>query len=127
MTPQSAYPAPRYTGFDKLMPGGRRAPWKFFPRPGARLSVTFGTPISPAVVRATMASESASGMAPAPWCGDGEGKELQSTGMPVKVDAEAEEVKVRIALTKLMQHAVEVLGRRVSGDSLTGLPHHHPR
>ena len=37
------------------------------------------------------------------------GKE-QSTGMPVKMDAEAE-VKVRIALTGLMQHAVEVLGR----------------
>ena len=44
--------------------------------------------------------------------------------MPVKLDAEAE-VKVRIALTELMQHAVEVLNRQVSGDSLTGLPHHH--
>jgi hypothetical protein len=63
---------------------------------------------------------------PAPWCDDGEGKEQeQSTGMPVKMDAEAE-VKVRIALTELMQHAMEVLGRQVSGDSLTGLPHHHP-
>jgi monolysocardiolipin acyltransferase len=103
------------------MPEGRRAPWKFFPRQGARLSVTFGAPLSPAVVRATMAS--ASGMAPASWCDDGEGKE-QSAGMPVKMGAEAE-VRVRIALTELMQHAVEVLGRQVSGDSLTGLPHHH--
>jgi len=113
------------TGFDKLMPEGRRAPWKFLPRQGARLSVTFGTPLSPAVVRATMASASASasGTAPAPWCDDGEGSE-QSTGMPVKMDAEAE-VKVRIALTELMQHAVEALGRQESGDSLTGLPHHH--
>ncbi|KAF8495923.1 hypothetical protein F5888DRAFT_1707473 [Russula emetica] len=109
------------TVFDKFMPEGRRAPWKFLPRQGARLSVTFGAPLSPAVVRATMAS--ASGVAPAPWCDDdGEGKE-QNTGMPVKMDAEAE-VKVRIALTELMQHTVEVLGRQVSGDSLTGLPHH---
>jgi hypothetical protein len=44
--------------------------------------------------------------------------------MPVKMDAEAEG-KVRIALTELMQHAVEALGRQESGDSLTGLPHHH--
>jgi hypothetical protein len=71
----------------------------FLPRRGARLSVTFGPPLSPAVVRATMASASASGMA---WCDNGERKE-QSTGMPVKMDAEAE-VKVRIALTELMHH-----------------------
>ena len=103
------------------MPEGRRAPWKFLPLPGARLSVTFGAPLSHAVVRATMAS--ASGMAQAPWYDDGEGKE-QSIGTPVKLDPEAE-VKVRIALTELMQHAVEVLGRQVSGDSLTELPHHH--
>jgi hypothetical protein len=73
---------------------------------------------------------SASGIVPvpAPWpgCDDGEDKEQeQSTGMPIKMDAEAE-VKVWIALTELMQHAVEVLGRHVSGDSLTGLPHHYP-
>jgi monolysocardiolipin acyltransferase len=104
------------------MPEGRRAPWKFLPRPSARLRVTFGAPLSPAVVRATMAS--ASVMAQAPWYDDGEGGKEQSIGMPVKLDAEAE-VKVRIALTELMQHAVEVLGRQVSGDSLTGLPHHH--
>jgi monolysocardiolipin acyltransferase len=105
------------------MPEGRRAPWKFLPRHGARLSVTFGAPLSPAIVRATMAS--ASGMSPAPWRDDGGGTE-ESTGMPVKMDAEAE-VKVRIALTELMQHAVEDLGRQVSGDSLTGLPHDHHR
>lgn len=117
----TSYPAPRSTGFDKLMPEGRRAPWKFLPRQGARLSVTFGAPLSPAVVHATMAS--ALGVESVPWRDDGEGKEL-NTGMPVKLDAEAE-VKVRIALTELMQQSVEVLGRNVSGDSLTGLPHHH--
>lgn len=110
------------------MPEGRRAPWKFLPRPGARLSVTFGAPLSPAVVRATMAS--ASWTAPPSWCDDGEGKEqqqrLQSTDVPGELDVEAG-VKVRIALTELMQHAVEALGRRISGNSLTGLPRHHHR
>jgi monolysocardiolipin acyltransferase len=103
------------------MPEGRRAPWKYLPRQGARLSVTFGAPLSPAVVRATMVS--ASGVASTQWGGDGGGNE-QNTSIPVKLDAEAE-VKVRIALTELMQQAVEVLGRKISGDSLTGLPHHH--
>jgi hypothetical protein len=107
------------------MPEGRRAPWKILPRQGARLSITFDPPLSPVVVCATIASATASGTAPAQWCDDEEGKEQSTASMPVKMDAEAE-VKVRIALTELMQHAMEVLGRQVSGDSLTGLPHHHP-
>ncbi|KAH9020314.1 hypothetical protein EDB85DRAFT_1896251 [Lactarius pseudohatsudake] len=37
--------------FDKLVPEGRHAPWKYLPRPGARLSVTSGTPVPPAVVQ----------------------------------------------------------------------------
>ena len=102
------------------MPEGRRAPWKFPPRKDVRLSVSFGPPLSPAVVRATIASALASVMAPAPCCDDGEGNEHeQSSGMPVKMDAETE-VKVRIAPTDLLQHAVEVPGRQISGDSLTG-------
>ena len=109
------------------MPEGRRAPWKFLPRQGARLSKTFGAPFSPVLVRATMASASGMASEPEPLCGDGEGKERStSTGMSVKIDPGAE-VKVRIALTELMQHAVEALGRQVSGDLLTGLPNHHDR
>ena len=107
------------------MPEGRRAPWKFLPRQGARLSVTFGAPLSPVLVRATMASASGMASAPAPLCGDGEGKERSTrTGMLVNMDAKAE-VKVRIALTELMQDAVEALGRQVSGDLLTGPQNHH--
>ncbi|KAL1942234.1 hypothetical protein VTO73DRAFT_6298 [Trametes versicolor] len=33
------------TGFDKLMPEGRSFPYKFLPKPGAELSVTFGEPV----------------------------------------------------------------------------------
>jgi len=35
------------TGFDKLMPEHRPFPWKFIPRLGCKLSVTFGNPLSP--------------------------------------------------------------------------------
>jgi len=33
------------TGFDQLMPEGRPFPYKYLPRIGARLGVTFGDPI----------------------------------------------------------------------------------
>lgn len=99
------------------MPEGRRAPWKFLPRPGARLSVTFGAPLSPAAVHATMAPGMGS------WR-DGEGMQQQQSGQ-VRVEMEAGAAEVRIALTKLVQRAVEDLGRQVSGDLLTGPPPHH--
>ena len=35
------------------------------------------------------------------------------------------EAETRIVVTKLMQHAVEVLDRQVSGDLLTGPPYQH--
>ena len=34
------------TGFDQLMPEGRPFPYKYLPRLGARLGVTFGNPIA---------------------------------------------------------------------------------
>ena len=105
------------------MPEGRRAPWKFFPRPGARLSVTFGAPLTSAAVRATMASRMRLELGP--WR-DGNGTLQQGGQAKVAADAETEmEVEVRIALTELVQRAVEDLGRQVSGDSLAGSPYHH--
>jgi monolysocardiolipin acyltransferase len=114
------------------MPEGRRPPWKYFPRPSAPLSVTFGAPLSPSVVRATISSASesvsVSGTQMAPRHGEGGKEQNSSIGRHVNVDVDgggAEvEVRVRIALTELLQRAVEVLGRQVSGDLLTGLPHH---
>ena len=104
------------------MPEGRRVPWKFFPRPGARLSVTFGAPLSHEAVRATMVSRMGPDLGS--WR-DGEGRQ-QGRLVKAKVDVEAE-VAVRIALTELMQRAVEALGRQVSGDLLTGSPYHQQR
>jgi len=79
------------------MPEGRRAPWKYLPRPGARLSVTFGAPLAPAAVRATLGAQQSEQAA-----------DVETT---------------RIALTELVQLAVEDLGREVSGDLLNGAPH----
>ncbi|KAI0699518.1 acyltransferase-domain-containing protein [Cerioporus squamosus] len=42
------------TGFDKLMPEGRSAPFKFFPRPGAALSITFGNPVPSQEIQDTL-------------------------------------------------------------------------
>ena len=89
--------------------------------PSARLGVTLRCHYrpTPTVVRATMASALALGMASAPRCDDREDNE-ENAGMPVKTDAEAE-VKMRVAFTELMQHAVEVPGQQISGILLTGV------
>lgn len=77
------------SGFDKLMPEGRRAPFKYFPRPGAQLTVTFGDPIAPEVLLKTIQN------------------------IP-----EADPVRIRTHVTTLVHDAVESLGRTVSGNTL---------
>jgi len=101
------------------MPEGRRAPWKFFPRPGARLSVTFGAPLPAAAVRATLGIGQSA-------CGPLHDWDRKKRDRQVEVEAGAE-VETRIAVTELVQRAVEVLGRQVSGDLLTGVPHEQQR
>ncbi|KAI9437910.1 acyltransferase-domain-containing protein [Lactarius psammicola] len=96
------------TGFDKLMPEGRHAPWKYLPRSGARLSVTFGTPVPPAAVRAALDMTTREEVVP------GEAAQAQEEARRRK------DREVRIALTEVVQRAVEALGRQVSGDLLTG-------
>jgi len=101
------------------MPEGRRAPWKFFPRPGARLSVTFGAPLPTAAVGAALGMGQRMHLRGV-W-NDADGDEY---GKRQRTQAKGDgEVEARIALTVLMQRAVEGLGRQVSGDLLTGIPH----
>jgi hypothetical protein len=108
--PLLLHPLKRAAGFDKLMPEGRHAPWKYFPRPGAHLSVTFGTPVPPEVVRGALGTVTRDEVVP------GAAEEQQ------RKDRE-----VRIALTDVVQRAVEALGRQVSGDLLVGPgPGQHP-
>ena len=93
------------------MPEGRRAPWKYLPRPGAHLSVTFGAPLPHATVRAALGT-----YAGRRWA------QHRHRGEEVPAREAQAEAEVRIALTDLVQRAVEALGQQVSGDMLTGLP-----
>ncbi len=93
------------------MPEGRHAPWKYLPRPGARLSVTFGTPVPPAAVRGALGTMTHEEIVP--------GAAAQAQAQEEKA-RQRKDREVRIALTEVVQRAVEALGRQVSGDLLTG-------
>lgn len=86
------------TGFNRLMPEGRPFPYKYLPRTGQHLSVTFGAPISERLL-----------------------KEKIVSGF-VGVSSE-EEIHRRIGITNLIHDAVESLGRSASGNSLG----YHPK
>lgn len=108
-------------GFDTLMPEGRRFPFNFVPRFGANLSVTFGEPIPPEEILSTLqrrtgipanASQTASSWVartPVDHAEEGLRRDLA-------IDDESRDI--RIAVTDVVQRAVEALGRRVSGDML---------
>lgn len=42
------------SGYEKLMPEGRSWPWKYFPRRGIPLSITFGEPIPADKIRSSL-------------------------------------------------------------------------
>ncbi|KAJ7507436.1 acyltransferase-domain-containing protein [Mycena galericulata] len=83
------------SGFDALMPEGRAFPYKYFPRLGKHLSVTFGEPLDPRKIEALRASAG---------------------------HTDTEIAQTRIAITAAVHHAVEALGRSVSGPLLTRTP-----
>ncbi|RPD56830.1 acyltransferase-domain-containing protein [Lentinus tigrinus ALCF2SS1-7] len=127
------------TGFDKLMPEGRSAPFKFFPRPGAALSITFGKPVPSQDIQnalSTLVREGRMPEAPTPPSTSGGLADLQrpqeeersgsvaehgwlgaSVSQALHDDAEpdkAHEVaRVRSAVTAVIQREVEALGREV--------------
>ncbi|TFK29239.1 tafazzin-PC [Coprinopsis marcescibilis] len=87
-------------GYENLMPEGRTFPYKYLPRPGACLSVTFGDPIP-----ATELSAAIEAQAPSPI-----------VASPLKVplgDAQ------RSKLTALIHSHVERLGRGAYGKTLS--------
>jgi monolysocardiolipin acyltransferase len=109
------------------MPEGRRAPWKYLPRPGARLSVTFGAPLPHGSVRAALRAADATRPGPEvdamSVCAAGLQAHLHRGEQQQQQQRwQGRKVEVRIALTELVQRAVEALGRQVSGDLLTGVP-----
>jgi len=119
------------TGFDKLMPEGRAVPYKYLPRPGAQLSVTFGDPIPSDVIQGALkrigrpSSQTASATdlpAPKGWMGDQVTSHLQSSGLEhedVGDKRSSEILKVRADVTAIIHDSVEALGRSVCGDTLS--------
>jgi monolysocardiolipin acyltransferase len=98
------------TGFDKLMPEGRSSPYKYLPRPGVRLSVTFGDPLTSGDIEKVFTAANVE--SPLPW--DSETTRRKGSGY-----VQNEENKTRAEVTALVQRAVESLGRSISGDSLS--------
>lgn len=72
------------TGYERLMPEGRAFPYKYLPRFGAKLSVTFGDPIPPEMLLEAMSCQP-------------EGRD-----------------EARIRVTTLLHDRVEHLGRTMS-------------
>lgn len=93
------------TGFDKLMPEGRSFPYKYLPRLGTHVSVTFGQPLPAEQFQKAMGSLPADKVA-------NFRKNPQGT-----VDADVE--RVRIEMTAIVHRAVESLGMSCSS-SLSG-------
>jgi monolysocardiolipin acyltransferase len=83
------------TGFDSLMPEGRSFPYKYLPRLGKHLSVTFGEPLDL--------------------------KELEAMRMTAR-STDTEIAQTRILVTSVLHRAVEGLGRSVSGNLLARTP-----
>lgn len=140
------------TGFDKLMPEHRPFPYKYLPKMGIQLSVTFGDPIPPDKIIVALNAmrrlkpsysppglvenstrhngpPSRSGFSSAlhvgGWIKD---TIIQTGGDPIEVYEGAGRCaqmdEIRSDVTAIIQQAVEDLGRKVSGSKLD-LPLHH--
>ncbi|KAI0065174.1 acyltransferase-domain-containing protein [Artomyces pyxidatus] len=105
------------TGFENLMPEGRKTPYKYFPRLGAQLSVTFGDPIPPQDIVTALQRDSPVSKT---LTDRGTGPLEASHGM--NLGTEHEKRLIRIKVTNLVQRAVEALGKQVSGNMLGKQP-----
>lgn len=107
------------TGFDQLMPEGRRFPYKHLPRLGTRVSVTFGQPIP--MERIQQAIEISSGdqvLSSFPNTSK-DCRPFVPSQKSGNVDRETLDVlRIRAEITRVVQDEVERLGRLISGDSL---------
>ncbi|THV05418.1 hypothetical protein K435DRAFT_712859 [Dendrothele bispora CBS 962.96] len=108
------------TGFDKLMPEGRAFPFKFFPRIGTRLSVTFGEPlpadeITNVIRRISVEHEKK--------LSQNRNKDQLGRDQEKERDRIEFERRVRVEITDVVHRAVWKLGRSVAGDSLAEEPY----
>ncbi|KAI6035522.1 acyltransferase-domain-containing protein [Pisolithus orientalis] len=126
------------TGFDKLMPEGRRFPFKFFPKLGVKLGVAFGDPIPPAriltlldtlpndegrLARSSFSSSQGNEALHTHSITENPRGRHGATGEKFLVGRKAitQEMEIdytRSEVTAIIQRAVENLGRKVSGNQL---------
>ncbi|KAG5644948.1 hypothetical protein DXG03_007413 [Asterophora parasitica] len=113
------------TGFNNLMPEGRAFPYKYLPRPGAKLSVTFGAPLPAEQIQAALGSfrngttppvdpsSPINAQKPTGWIKDQIAQKLHPPSI-----GEQDLLKVRAAVTSFIHDGVQSLGRSVCGESL---------
>jgi len=128
------------TGFDRLMPEGRSAPWKFLPRSRVPLSVTFGKPIDADEIRESLGiivrNKQTPDVLPSSHGGMSDPRRAQDETMSMEKarnswlgetaipepgtmeelpgrDITERMASVRSAVTALLQRKVEELGREV--------------
>ena len=98
------------TGFEKVMPEGRPFPYKYMPRFGTHTSITFGDPLDTNDIQDTLGSVHKI-------------KSRPQVGDPaLKSESDTELDNVRSDITEIIRTAVLVLGRKVSGPTLSKLP-----
>ena len=115
------------------MPEGRPFPWKFIPRLGCKLSITFGDPLSPQDLQAALSHEdfhrhpsisrgsSCSSSSEDVNRAERMGKGITHESIGIGVEEESTKRKmdhVRSMVTDAVQRRVETVGRRVSGENL---------
>lgn len=128
------------------MPEGRSFPWKYIPKLGCKLSITFGEPLSSEEIKAALRVVSQeesiqrdNGHSPItrvsrtdPAVDDvdklygadhlervREGTTKESIGMHLEGEERMRKIdRVRSMVTEVIQRGVEAVGRRVQGDSL---------
>ncbi|KAF9057457.1 hypothetical protein BJ165DRAFT_1333965, partial [Panaeolus papilionaceus] len=119
-------------GFDQLMPEGRAFPYKYLPRTGVNLSVTFGQPVDPEILKRAllipqdpepsaihnMGLERTLGGSNAQEHLQGWSKALD----PLDKEGALRTSLIRQRLTAIVHDEVEKLGRSVSGPLLGAPP-----
>jgi len=111
------------TGFNHLMPEGRPFPYKYFPRPGAQLSVTFGDPVpGERIQQALRVLGKNTHTSFHSLTNDHKSRTGRMVNAaphdPAATNLSSEILKVRAEVTDIVQKAVEALGRSICGDSL---------
>jgi len=119
------------SGFDHLMPEGRRFPYNYLPRLGTNLRITFGSPIPLEDFKHVLRSRLDSGgptffeqghvQTEGGWMSETRILDFaRGKGVPLDRGAQDKIEGIRSDVTSVAHRAVEALGRKVSGKLLAG-------